>query len=284
MSARQRPHTFTVCIPVSQSSVPLHRCFCVCVHDSFIVVMYFYLGVCVAVFFCFFLWVLFCCCDGEVTESIECACVDMCGWFLCLCVDQVASSLCFLFSPSNATWRSLKLMGPPVASLLIVLHPSPLGRVLAARPRPPYDLRAGRAALPLLAVLCLLVVFRSLAAQQTQILLSSLGVLAPCRPVHCRSAGLLPWPALWWTGLLLLGVRSFRLQRRVGAAGALRSTLTVAVRHLHPLLFALLLPNSIAELLHAVEVRVVQERQEVAIPQPVFGRVSDLARRAREPG
>lgn len=54
MSARQRPHTFTVCIPVSQSSVPLHRCFCVCVHDSFIVVMYFYLGVCVAVFFCFF--------------------------------------------------------------------------------------------------------------------------------------------------------------------------------------------------------------------------------------
>lgn len=51
MSARQRPHTFTLCIPVSQSSVPLHRYFCVCVHDSFIVVMYFYLGACVAVSF-----------------------------------------------------------------------------------------------------------------------------------------------------------------------------------------------------------------------------------------
>lgn len=51
--------------------------------------------------------------------------------------------------PSNASRGPLKLVGPPVASLLIVLHPSPLGGVLAAHPGSPRSLRARQAALPL---------------------------------------------------------------------------------------------------------------------------------------
>lgn len=153
---------------------------------------------------------LFCCCYGEVTESYigytiyrMCLCVYV--WmrgFVLVCVDSAACVF------SNATRGSLKLMGPPVASLLIFLHPSPLGRVLAACPRPPHNLRASQAALPLLAVL--LVVLRRLAAQHTQIWLTFLGILAPCWPFHCWSSSLEPWPALWWTGLLLLSVGSFR--------------------------------------------------------------------------
>lgn len=192
--------------------------------------------------------------------------------FVLVCVDLVAccTPLCFF---SNATRGSLKLVGPPVASLLVFLHPSPLGRVLAARSRPPHNLRTSHAALPLLAGLHLLVVFRCLATQ-TQILLTFLGILAPCLPFYCWRSSLEPWPALWWTGLLLLGVWRFRLQCRFGTAGPVRFTLTVVIWRLHPLLFALFLPNSIAKLLHAVEVRVVQERQEISIPQPVLGRVT----------
>lgn len=99
-------------------------------------------------------------------------------------------------------------MGPPVASLLIFLNPSPLGRVLAARPRSPRRLRTSQAALPFLAVLCLRVVVSRLAAQHTQIGLTSLGVLAPCWPFPCRSPGLKPGPALRWTTLLLLSIGS----------------------------------------------------------------------------
>lgn len=130
--------------------------------------MYFYVKVYVAVIFHMFL--LFCCYD-EVTESYVgytinrmCLCVSACGCMVgggvvLVCVDLVACvHLCAFFS--NATWRSLKLVGPPVASLLIFLHPSPLGRMLAARPGPPHHLRGSRAALPLLAALGLLVVLR----------------------------------------------------------------------------------------------------------------------------
>lgn len=67
--------------------------------------------------------------------------------------------------------------------------------------------------------------------------------------------------------MLLLSRWGFRPQR-VGFA------LVVAVGGLHPLLFALLFPNSVAELLHAVQLRVVEERQEVSVPHPVFGRVT----------
>lgn len=138
-----------------------------------------------------------------------CMCVDAWGGEVVLvCLDLVACVHLCAFS-SNATWGSLKLMGPPVASLLIFLHPSPLGRVLAARPRPPHDLRASHDALPLLAVLRLRDVFRCLATQHTQILLTFLGILVPCQPFHCWSSGLEPWPALRWTGLLLLGVWRF---------------------------------------------------------------------------
>lgn len=161
---------------------------------------------------------LFCCSHGEVTESYigytiyrMCLCVYV--WmhgFVLVCVDLVACvHLCAFFSPSNATWGSLKLMGPPVASLLVFLHPSPLGRVLAARTRPRHRLRSGHAALALLAVLQILVVLRCLATQHTQIWLTFLSILAPCWPFHCWSSCLEPWPALWWTGLLLLGVGSF---------------------------------------------------------------------------
>lgn len=192
----------------------------------------------------------------------------MCDRSGCMC-----ASLCFC---SNTPWRSLKLMGPPVASLLIFLHPSPLGCVLTGGPRSPCNLRTSHAPLPLLAVLRLLVIFRWLTAQHTQIWFSFLGVLAPCWALRCCSSSLEPLPALWWAGLLLLSIRSqsFRPQCRVGKTGAVRFTLTFAIGCLHLFLFALLLPNLIAKLLNAVEVRVVQERQEISVPQSVFGRVT----------
>lgn len=62
--------------------------------------------------------------------------------FVLACVSVWFNVSFFFFSFfSNAAWRSLKLMGPPVASLLIFLHPSPLGCMLAARPRSPCELR-----------------------------------------------------------------------------------------------------------------------------------------------
>lgn len=148
-------------------------------------------------------------------------------------------------------------MGPPVAPLLIFLNPSPLGGVLAVRPRPPDGRRSGRAAL-------LLVVFRHLAAHVLRPLVALL---------RRRTSSLEPRAALRRAGLLPLGVWSFWLQSRVGAA--VRPDLSVAVRRLHPLLFALFLPNAVAELLHAAKVRVVQEGKEIPIPQPVLGGLLD---------
>ncbi|TNN56369.1 hypothetical protein EYF80_033405 [Liparis tanakae] len=81
-------------------------------------------------------------------------------------------------------------------------------------------------------------------------------------------------PCTFWPLCLFFGVWTLNIPR-VGAAGAVGFALTVSVGRLHPLLFAIFLPNSIAKLFHAVEVRVVQERQEIAIPQPVLGRVTD---------
>ncbi len=149
--------------PVLCSFCPLHRscafacvcvyvcvcvCVCVCVYvclsKSFAAVTrvqftYFYLKVLLLLFLTGFF--LFCCCYGEVTESYigytiyrMCLCVHVWMRGVCACVCRsvsVCASLCFF---SNTTWGSLKLMGPPVASLLIFLHPSPLGRVLATRP------------------------------------------------------------------------------------------------------------------------------------------------------
>lgn len=60
----------------------------------------------------------------------------------------------------------------------------------------------------------------------------------------------------------------------MGTAGAVGFTLTVAVWRLNFLLFTLFLPHSIAKLLHTVELWVVQERQEVSVPQPVLGRLT----------
>lgn len=301
MSARQYPRqpaisshiysmhsSFSVLCSSLSSSQVMSICVCVSLNEScYTSAVHVFLPKSV----CFYGFFLFCCCYGEVTESYigytiyrMCLCVYV--WmhgFVLVCVDLAACAHLCAFS-SDATRGSLKLMGPPVASLLIFLHPSPLGRVLAARPGPPRDLRASHAALPLLAVL--LVVLRRLATQQAQIWLTFLGVLAPCWPLHRRSSGLQPRPALRRTGLLPLGVgsQSFRPYRRVGTAGGVRFTLTVAVGCLHPLLFALFLPNSVAKLLHAVEVWVVQERQEVSIPQPVLGRVTRPARCAGKSG
>lgn len=83
-------------------------------------------------------------------------------------------------------------------------------------------------------------------------------------------------------GLLLLGVGGFGLQGRVGPA--LRPTLGVGGGRLRPLLLALFLPNAVAKLLHAAEVRVVQEREEVPVPQPVLGRLVRHAVRGGKPG
>lgn len=159
-------------------------------------------------------------------------------------------------------------MGPPVASLLIFLNPSPLGGVLAVRPSPPDGRRGGRVAL-----LRLLVVFRHLAARVLRPLFALL---------RCRTSGLEPRAALRRAGLLPLGVWRFWLQSRVGAA--LRPHLSVAVWRLHPLLFALFLPNAVAELLHTAQVRVVQERKEIPIPQPVLGGLVDPGVRGRKRG
>lgn len=57
--------------------------------------------------------------------------------------------------------------------------------------------------------------------------------------------------------------------------------LTAAGRRLPLLLFPVFLPNPIAELLHAVKVRVVQEGEEVSVPKPVLGRVTSAASRRR---
>lgn len=167
-------------------------------------------------------------------------------------------------------------MGPPVASLLIFLHSSPFCCMLVSHSRSPRSLRTSQTALPFLAILCLLVVPRCLATYHTHVWLTSLVILAPYWPFHCWSSSLEPWPALWWAGLLLLssGSQRFRLYCRVGNASGVRFTLTIIVGCLHPLLFALFLPNSITKLLNAVQVRVVQERQEVSVPQPVLGRVT----------
>lgn len=126
----------------------------------------------------------------------------MCG-FVLVCVDLgfFFTLLCF---SSNAPGGSLKLMGPPVASLLIFLHPSPLGGVLAVCPRPPDDQRGSRVAL-----LRLLAVFWHLAADRSHILRPFLGVLILLR--H-RSSCLEPQPTLLRARLLLLGVGSFGLQ------------------------------------------------------------------------
>lgn len=187
---------------------------------------------------------------GKFTESYTtytmCLCVYVWVHDLCLCVYIWLHVLSF----SHATWGSLKLMGPPVASFLTFLHPSPLGRVLACRPGPPSDRRTSGAALPLLAILHLLAVFGCL---------TFLGILAPCWPLHCWSPRLEPQPAVLWVGLLPLSVGGLWLQCIVEAAGAVWFTLTVVVWCLHPLLFALFLPNSVAKVLHAVELRVVQE-------------------------
>lgn len=129
-------------------------------------------------------------------------CVD--AWVLCLCVCVVAVA-CISVLPffSDTPWRSLELVGPPVASLLVFLHPSPLGRVLAAgHSRHAHHLGTSQVSLlPPLAVLHLRAVLCSLAAQ---ICLSSLALLWP----FCSwSARLVPWPALWWSAVLLLSVQ-----------------------------------------------------------------------------
>lgn len=95
-------------------------------------------------------------------------------------------------------------MGPPVASLLVFLQPSPLGAVLAVCPRPPNDQRGSRVAL-----LRLLAVFRRLAADRAHALRPFVGVLALLR--H-RGPHLEPGPALWRPRLLPLGAGSFGLQ------------------------------------------------------------------------
>lgn len=223
--------------------------------------------------------VVFLCVLAAVMESLNhtsatqsvCICVN--AW-ACACMCRSGCMFASLCIFSDTTWRSLKLMGPPVASLLIFLHPSPLGCVLAAHPRSSRNLRTRQDALPLLVVLCFLVVFGWLTAQHTQIWFNFLGILSPCWPLHCWSSSLKPWPALWWAGLLPLCIRSYSFwsQRRGGNTGAVRSGLTVATRCFNLLLFALLLPNLITELLHAVQVRVVQKRQEVPVPQPVLWR------------
>lgn len=165
MSARQYPRQPAISSHIYRmhSSFPVVLCLvsvlftghvrlCMTLNESFTAVtrvqfMYFYLKVCVTVaVFDVFLW------SAVVTarslnhtsdiQSIECACVHMCGCvgFVLMCVDLffllcVCVHFCaFFFLTSNATWGSLKLMGPPVASLLVFLHPSPLGRVLATRP------------------------------------------------------------------------------------------------------------------------------------------------------
>lgn len=153
-------------------------------------------------------------------------------------------------------------MGPPVASLLIFLHPSPLGGVLAAGPRPPGQ-RGARVAL-----LRLLVASGRLAADRAHALRP---FLAGLTLLPGGVSGLEPRAALRRAALLLLGVGSFGLQSRVGAA--VRPALSVGVRRLGPLLFALLLPNAVAKLLHAAEVRVVQQGEEIPVPHPVLGRL-----------
>lgn len=195
-----------------------------------------------------------------------CACLD--AW-VCACMCGSGFRLRYCAFPSNAPWGSLELVGPPVASLLIFLHPSPLGGVLAVRPRPPDGRRGSCVALRRL-----LVVFRRLAAHVLRPLFALLR--------RRRTSGLEPRPALRHAGLLPLGVWSFGLQSRVGPA--VRPTLTVDVWRLHPLLLALFLPNAVAKLLHAAEVRVIQERQEIPIPQPVPGGLVDAAVRGGKPG
>lgn len=136
------------------------------------------------------------------------ACACMCISGICVCTSGcMCASLCF---SSNAARGSLQLMGPPVASLLIFLHPSPFGGVLGARPGPrpcPRHLSGSHPALmPLLPALRLLVVFRCLSTQQTQVLLASRGTLTP--RLRFRS-GLEPGLALRRPCLLLLVVSSF---------------------------------------------------------------------------
>lgn len=136
------PHTFTVCIPVFQSSshlCPLHR-LCAFVYmplnARFIVVhfMYFYLQVLLV----FIMGLCFGCCYGEVTELIHwihnlknvlaCMCVD--AWVgACVCRSGcMCASLClvnfFSFSQTlrGGLWSSWVLLLRPFLFSCIRLH------------------------------------------------------------------------------------------------------------------------------------------------------------------
>lgn len=218
-------------------------------------------------------WMLCFGCYGEVTgitayQTCWCACVD--AWHCaCMCFWLQMSIYLRAFS-SNASRGPLELMGPPVASLLIVLHPSPLGCVLAVHPRSSCSLRARHGALTLWKVLRFLIVLQGLGVQHTWVFLTFLSVLDACRASSCLSSSLRPLLARRRTALLFLSSGG----QRSRPAGAVGFALVVAVGSLYPLLFSLLFPNSVAKLLHAVQLRMVEERQEVPVPHPVLGWVT----------
>lgn len=166
------------------------------------------------------------------------------------------------FRLSDAPRGSLQLVGSPVASLLVLLQPPPLGSVLAATPDSAHHtahshfgttLRLGAA-------------FHRLAVEQSRVLGSLLAVLASSLPVRCWRPGRQPHFAL--------------LRARLGSSGlsAVRPCLLgrsgPAHRRFAFLGLAVLLPDAVAELLYAVEVWVVKEGEEVTVPQPVLGRVA----------
>lgn len=129
------------------------------------------------------------------------------------------------------------------------------------------------------AALRLGVVFRRLAVEQSRVLQSRvlrslLVALASSLPVRHRRPGLQPQFALRRAGLLPLGVGGSGLS----AARPRLLACSSPAHHLLALLrLAVLLPDPVAELLYAVEVRVVQEGQEVSVPQPVLCRVAHAA-------
>lgn len=178
----------------------------------------------------------------------------------CLCFIYLFTPFRYCSTPSDAPGRSLQLVGPPVPSLLVLLHSFPLCRVLVGQSRrcPDRDF------------LCFLATFGGLAAKVLR-----RRIEISLRSFRYRRFG--PRSPRLGCALLFLGIRGKRFRSYQRA-----SSVIFAIWSFGFFLLAFFLPNAIAELLHAVQVGVVQEREEIAIPHPVLGGGAHAAGHAGE--